>query len=59
MVHCRRIPFSTEERLLEMIFECYHSAKAKEMCVLLFCALVEQPSCIVERADSFDGTSGV
>jgi predicted RNA-binding Zn-ribbon protein involved in translation (DUF1610 family) len=42
IVHCRRILFSTEERLLEMIFECYQSEKSNEICVLLFCALIEQ-----------------
>jgi predicted RNA-binding Zn-ribbon protein involved in translation (DUF1610 family) len=41
-VHIRTILFSTEERLLEMIFESYQSKKSKEMCVLLFCALLEQ-----------------
>jgi|GEM_PF-6142751 len=41
-VHCRRILFSSEDRLLEMIFECYLSKKSNEMCVLLFCALIEQ-----------------
>jgi predicted RNA-binding Zn-ribbon protein involved in translation (DUF1610 family) len=41
-VECRRILFSTEERLLEMIFDCYQSEKSNEMCVLLFCALLEQ-----------------
>lgn len=38
----RRILFSTEERLLEMIFECYQSDHSNELCVLLFCALLEQ-----------------
>jgi hypothetical protein len=42
IVHCRRILFSTEERLLEMIFECYRSDHSNELCVLLFCALLEQ-----------------
>jgi predicted RNA-binding Zn-ribbon protein involved in translation (DUF1610 family) len=42
IVHCRRILFSTEERLLEMIFECYQSDHSNELCVLLFCALLEQ-----------------
>jgi len=41
-VACRRILFSTEKRLLEMIFECYQSDHSNELCVLLFCALVEQ-----------------
>ena len=41
-VECRRILFGSEERLLEMIFESYQSEKSKEMCVLLFCALLEQ-----------------
>ena len=41
-VDCRRILFSTQTRLLEMIFEGYQSAKSNEMCVLLFCALIEQ-----------------
>ena len=41
-VECRRILFSTEGRLLEMIFECYQSQESQELCVLLFCALVEQ-----------------
>jgi hypothetical protein len=38
----RRILFATEVRLLEMIFECYQSEKSNELCVLLFCALLEQ-----------------
>jgi hypothetical protein len=38
----RRILFSTEEWLLEMIFECYKSDHSNELCVLLFCALAEQ-----------------
>jgi hypothetical protein len=41
-IECRRILFSTEERLLEMIFECYQSDHSNELCVLLFCALLEQ-----------------
>jgi hypothetical protein len=41
-VHARRILFySGEERILEMIFDCYRSAKSKELCVLLFCTLIE------------------
>jgi hypothetical protein len=38
----RRILFSNEHRLLEMIFECYQSDHSNELCVLLFCALLEQ-----------------
>lgn len=41
-VECRRILFSSEERLLEMIYECYRSDHSNELCVLLFCALLEQ-----------------
>lgn len=39
---CRRLLFSSQSRLLEMIFESYQSAKSNEMCILLFCALIEQ-----------------
>ena len=42
LVHCRTILFSTEERLLEMIFECYRSDHSNELCVLLFSALLEK-----------------
>jgi len=42
IVHCRRVLFDSEHRLLEMIFECYLSKKSNEICVLLFCALIEQ-----------------
>jgi hypothetical protein len=42
IVECRRILFSSEHRLLEMIFECYQSDRSNELCVLLFCALLEQ-----------------
>jgi hypothetical protein len=42
IVQCRRILFSTEGRLLEMICECYKSERSNELCVLLFCALIEQ-----------------
>jgi hypothetical protein len=38
----RRILFSTQSPLLEMIFESYQSTNSKQMCVLLFCALIEQ-----------------
>jgi len=41
-VECRRILFCSEQRLLEMIFECYQSDHSNELCVLLFCALLEQ-----------------
>ncbi len=41
-VECRRLLFSSEHRLLEMIFECYQSDHSNELCVLLFCALLEQ-----------------
>lgn len=41
-VERRRILFSSEHRLLEMIFECYQSDHSNELCVLLFCALLEQ-----------------
>jgi hypothetical protein len=41
-VDCRRRLFTTQVRLLQMIFECYQSEKSNEMCVLLFCALLEQ-----------------
>jgi hypothetical protein len=40
-IHIRQILFSSEERIVEMIFDCYRSAKAKELCVLLFCTLIE------------------
>ena len=36
IVDGRRILFSTEERLLEMIFEAYQSKKPNEVCVLLW-----------------------
>jgi len=42
MVERRMLLFSTEHRLLEMIFECYQSDHSNELCVLLFCALLEQ-----------------
>ena len=41
-VERRRILFSSEHRLLEMIFECYQSDHSNELSVLLFCALLEQ-----------------
>lgn len=40
-VHTRQILFSSEERIVEMIFDCYRSANSKELCVLLFCTLIE------------------
>jgi hypothetical protein len=40
-VHARRVLFYSEERILEMIFDCYRSANSKELCVLLFCTLIE------------------
>src|ERR1700731_1298569 len=40
-IHVRRILFSSEERIVEMIFDCYRSANSKELCVLLFCTLIE------------------
>lgn len=40
-VHVRRVLFYSEERILEMIFDCYRSANSKELCVLLFCSLIE------------------
>lgn len=40
-VHARRVLFYSEERILEMIFDCYRTPSSKELCVLLFCTLVE------------------
>ena len=34
--------FGHEERLLLTIFDCYQSDHSREICVLLFCALIEQ-----------------
>ena len=44
IIERRRLLFSSEHPLLEMIFECYRSdhADTKKLCVLLFCALLEQ-----------------
>lgn len=41
IVHIRQILFSSEERIVEMIFDCYRSPNSKELCVLLFCTLIE------------------
>ena len=41
-VEVRSILFHREERILENIFECYRSNKSKELCVLLYCTLIEQ-----------------
>lgn len=40
-VDIRQILFSSEERIVEMIFDCYRSSNSKELCVLLFCTLIE------------------
>jgi len=39
----RRLLFSVpEDRLLSMIFDCYKREDSRSLCVLLFCAIVEQ-----------------
>ncbi len=40
-VEVRQILFDDEERLVEMIFECYRSEKSKEACIILYCSLIE------------------
>ncbi len=40
-VETRQILFSSEQRIVEMIFDCYRSSNSKELCVLLFCTLIE------------------
>lgn len=40
-VEVRTVLFHSEERIVEMIFDCYRSSNSKELCVLLFCSLIE------------------
>ncbi len=40
-VEVRQILFHSEERIVEMIFDCYRSSNSMELCVLLFCTLIE------------------
>lgn len=40
-VETRTVLFHSEERIVVTIFDCYRSTNSKEMCVLLFCTLIE------------------
>ena len=40
-VEIRTVLFHSEEPIVGTIFDCYRSTNSKEMCVLLFCTLIE------------------